>query len=299
MGLVCRGGAVGRVKRRGCRGERAPHSSGRRRVQCALPCPALPCRPLDREPCVSPLPGQRPAGGLGRAPGAERGARGVQAGRGPHLAAGELCCWRRRREAHRPGNSWMQPCAVVCRVLARASAFARHGLRMHRRPFVTFRPLFPPSLTPSPPPPCPTQDPLSIEETAERFVRPPLRQAFVDLCRGSVGAYLGRFGFKSELLQVRARGPGRVDQAHTRTAGKAWMHMHSCRRLSACTAQADACSAWAGVEEGCWQAVRHARIVSLTLWCSAAPSAPWRRPCMRRLMGSLGSTAAGTRPALA
>ncbi|PSC68853.1 FAD-dependent oxidoreductase [Micractinium conductrix] len=46
------------------------------------------------------------------------------------------------------------------------------------------------------------QDPLSIEETAERFVRPPLRQAFVDLCRGSVGAYLGRFGFKSELLQA-------------------------------------------------------------------------------------------------
>jgi len=42
---------------------------------------------------------------------------------------------------------------------------------------------------------------LSIEETAERHVRPGLREAFVDLCRGSVGEYLGRFGFESELLE--------------------------------------------------------------------------------------------------
>ena len=44
------------------------------------------------------------------------------------------------------------------------------------------------------------QAPRSIEETAEQWVRPALRTAFVDLCRGSVGAYLQRFGFKSELL---------------------------------------------------------------------------------------------------
>ncbi len=44
--------------------------------------------------------------------------------------------------------------------------------------------------------------PLSIEETAERFVRPALRQVFVDLCRGSVGAYLERFGFESELVKA-------------------------------------------------------------------------------------------------
>lgn len=43
--------------------------------------------------------------------------------------------------------------------------------------------------------------PLSIEDTAERYVRASLRDVFVDLCRGSVGAYLARFGFQSELLE--------------------------------------------------------------------------------------------------
>jgi phytoene dehydrogenase-like protein len=46
------------------------------------------------------------------------------------------------------------------------------------------------------------EDPLSIEETAERFVRPELRQAFVRLCRGSAGEYLERFDFGSELLKA-------------------------------------------------------------------------------------------------
>lgn len=46
------------------------------------------------------------------------------------------------------------------------------------------------------------QDPSSIEATAERFVRPALRDTFVSLCRGSVGAYLRRFGFRSELLEA-------------------------------------------------------------------------------------------------
>ncbi len=45
-------------------------------------------------------------------------------------------------------------------------------------------------------------EPRSIEETADRYVRPELRQVFVDLCRGSVGQYLGRFGFESQLLQA-------------------------------------------------------------------------------------------------
>jgi phytoene dehydrogenase-like protein len=44
--------------------------------------------------------------------------------------------------------------------------------------------------------------PYSIEETAERYVRPALRQAFVRLCRGSVGEYLGRFGFESDLVKA-------------------------------------------------------------------------------------------------
>ncbi len=46
------------------------------------------------------------------------------------------------------------------------------------------------------------QPPSSIEEIAERFVRPALRQVFVTLCRGSVGDYLRRFGFESELLEA-------------------------------------------------------------------------------------------------
>jgi phytoene dehydrogenase-like protein len=45
-------------------------------------------------------------------------------------------------------------------------------------------------------------DPLTIEETAERFVRPALRSTFVSLCRGSVGAYLDRFGFESDLVKA-------------------------------------------------------------------------------------------------
>ncbi|KAF8065539.1 Pyroxd2 [Scenedesmus sp. PABB004] len=45
-------------------------------------------------------------------------------------------------------------------------------------------------------------EPLSLEETAERHVRPALRQAFVDLVRQPVSAYLDRFGFKSDLLRA-------------------------------------------------------------------------------------------------
>jgi phytoene dehydrogenase-like protein len=43
-------------------------------------------------------------------------------------------------------------------------------------------------------------EPLSIEETAERYVREELRAPYVDLCRGSVGDYLARFGFESDLV---------------------------------------------------------------------------------------------------
>src|SRR5438874_7879691 len=46
------------------------------------------------------------------------------------------------------------------------------------------------------------QEPLSIEETAERYVRPALRRIFVDLCRKPVGQYLERFEFKSDLLKA-------------------------------------------------------------------------------------------------
>jgi phytoene dehydrogenase-like protein len=43
-------------------------------------------------------------------------------------------------------------------------------------------------------------EPLPLEETAERYIRPSLQQTFVDLVRGSVADYLARFDFRSELL---------------------------------------------------------------------------------------------------
>ena len=45
-------------------------------------------------------------------------------------------------------------------------------------------------------------EPLTIEATAERFVRPALKQIFIDLCRKSVGEYLSRFDFKSDLVRA-------------------------------------------------------------------------------------------------
>jgi phytoene dehydrogenase-like protein len=46
------------------------------------------------------------------------------------------------------------------------------------------------------------QEPLSIEETAAKYVRPALRDVFIQLCRGSVGDYLNRFDFKSDLVKA-------------------------------------------------------------------------------------------------
>src|SRR6202162_5111330 len=46
------------------------------------------------------------------------------------------------------------------------------------------------------------EEPLSIEDTAAKYVRPALRQVFVDLCRKPVGQYLDRFGFRSDLLKA-------------------------------------------------------------------------------------------------
>jgi phytoene dehydrogenase-like protein len=45
-------------------------------------------------------------------------------------------------------------------------------------------------------------EPLPVEQTADRYLRPALRQVFVDLVRGSVADYLGRFDFRSELLMA-------------------------------------------------------------------------------------------------
>src|SRR6267378_2482365 len=45
-------------------------------------------------------------------------------------------------------------------------------------------------------------EPLSIEDTAAKYLRPSLRQVFVDLCRKPVGHYLDRFGFESDLVKA-------------------------------------------------------------------------------------------------
>jgi phytoene dehydrogenase-like protein len=46
------------------------------------------------------------------------------------------------------------------------------------------------------------EEPMTIEETADRWVRPTLRSAFVDLCRKPIADYLGRFDFASDLLRA-------------------------------------------------------------------------------------------------
>ncbi|GLY94671.1 NAD(P)/FAD-dependent oxidoreductase [Actinoplanes sp. NBRC 103695] len=44
------------------------------------------------------------------------------------------------------------------------------------------------------------REPGSVEQIADRYIRPSLQSTFIDLVRGSVADYLARFGFKSELL---------------------------------------------------------------------------------------------------
>lgn len=46
------------------------------------------------------------------------------------------------------------------------------------------------------------KEPLSIEDTAERYVRAALRDVFVDLCRRPVCDYIDRFDFKSDLIRA-------------------------------------------------------------------------------------------------
>src|SRR5918993_4239319 len=43
-------------------------------------------------------------------------------------------------------------------------------------------------------------EPLPVEDTAERYVRPALHRTFVDMVRGSAVDYLDRFGFRSETV---------------------------------------------------------------------------------------------------
>ena len=43
---------------------------------------------------------------------------------------------------------------------------------------------------------------LGVEETADRFLRPEMRDKFVALCRGSLAEYVARFGLQSGLLKA-------------------------------------------------------------------------------------------------
>jgi phytoene dehydrogenase-like protein len=44
------------------------------------------------------------------------------------------------------------------------------------------------------------EEPLSLHHTADKYLRPALRETFIDLVTHSVEQYLARFGFESELL---------------------------------------------------------------------------------------------------
>jgi phytoene dehydrogenase-like protein len=46
------------------------------------------------------------------------------------------------------------------------------------------------------------EEPLSIEETAEKYVRSTHKKVFIDLCRKPVGDYISRFDFKSDLVRA-------------------------------------------------------------------------------------------------
>ena len=46
------------------------------------------------------------------------------------------------------------------------------------------------------------EEPLSIEDTAAKYIRPALRDTFVKLCRRPVGEYIDRFGFRSDLVRA-------------------------------------------------------------------------------------------------
>src|SRR5450432_1629894 len=45
-------------------------------------------------------------------------------------------------------------------------------------------------------------EPMTLHETAQRYIRAELQSIFVALCAGSVGDYLDRFGFTSDLVNA-------------------------------------------------------------------------------------------------
>jgi phytoene dehydrogenase-like protein len=95
--------------------------------------------------------------------------------------------------------------------------------------------------------------PLSIEETAEKYVRKPLRRAFIDLCRKPAGGYIERWGFRSDLLRamyaVTAGLSGVGDPWTTPGTGMSLL-VQSMARLSDVGSAGGAGGEWMGVKGG-------------------------------------------------
>jgi phytoene dehydrogenase-like protein len=76
-------------------------------------------------------------------------------------------------------------------------------------------------------------EPLPVEETAERYIRPELRGVFVDLVRGSAMDYLARFGFASEtvlgMYAVTDGMPGLTGSPWTPGSGHNFLVHNMCR----------------------------------------------------------------------
>ena len=125
-------------------------------------------------------------------------------------------------------------------------------------------------------------EPLSVEETAERYVRPALRQVFVDLVRGSVADYLDRFGFRSELLVGDVRGDRRALRAATpaRTT-----------RAPGTTSWSTTCAGCPGAD-GTWMIVEGGMGTVTRTLADAARAAGARAPHRRRRSPRSASAAA-------
>jgi phytoene dehydrogenase-like protein len=77
------------------------------------------------------------------------------------------------------------------------------------------------------------EEPLSVDETADTYLRPALRQTFIDLVTQPVEDYLARFGFDSELLlamyAVTDGFPGLYGSFGTAASGMNFLAHNMCR----------------------------------------------------------------------
>jgi phytoene dehydrogenase-like protein len=77
------------------------------------------------------------------------------------------------------------------------------------------------------------EEPLSVHDTAEKYLRPPLRETFINLVTRPVEHYLARFGFASELLvamyAVTDGFPGLHGSFGTPASGMSFLGHNTCR----------------------------------------------------------------------